>query len=286
MLVAVPNISEGRDPALIAAIGDAYVAAGAHLLDTHSDPDHNRTVHTIAAPQGTIAEALAAGAQAAIDLVDIRRKPGIHPHVGALDVAPVVHLDDSRRGAACAEALLAAHLIGELGLPVFLYGLLGGGRQRAEIRRGGPAALTQRMAAGETGPDFGPSRPHDSAGACLVAARPPLIAFNVELAAPATLEDAKAIAAAIREGGEAGLPGLRAIGLELAARDGVAQVSMNIEDHIGLRLAAVVAAIRERADITEAEVVGLPPTAAFDGFPEDIPVRNRRTVEDALDSVT
>ena len=94
----------------------------------------------------------------------------------------------------------------------------------------GPAELARRMAAGELRPDFGPSAPHPSAGAALVAARPPLVAFNVELAAGHGVEEARAIAARIREGGEEGLPGVRAIGLELAARGGVAQVSVNVED--------------------------------------------------------
>ena len=186
------------------------------------------------------------------------------------------------RGAACAEALVLGDLLGqELELPVFMYGELAQGRTRAELRRGGPAALAQRIEAGELRPDFGPRRLHPSAGAVLVAARPPLVAFNVELAAPATVEDAKAIAAAIRDGGPEGLPGLRAIGLWLDAR-GVAQVSTNVEDHRRTPLAQVVGAIARHATPSRAELVGLAPRAAFDGFPEDLPVANRRTVEDAL----
>jgi glutamate formiminotransferase len=115
----------------------------------------------------------------------------------------------------------------------------------------------------------------------LVAARPPLVAFNVELAPPATLEDARRIAAAIRESGPEGLPGLRALGLWLEHRS-TAQVSMNVEDHRALPLAEVVAAIARHAPVAEAELVGLAPAAAFDGFPAEIPVRHRRTIEDAL----
>ncbi len=114
-----------------------------------------------------------------------------------------------------------------------------------------------------------------------MAARPPLVAFNVELAPPATLEDARTIAASIREGGPEGLESVRAIGLWLAARD-VAQVSTNVEDHRTTPLANVVAAIARHATPTRAELVGLAPRAAFDDFPEDLPVANRRTVEDAL----
>jgi glutamate formiminotransferase/glutamate formiminotransferase/formiminotetrahydrofolate cyclodeaminase len=283
-LLAVPNVSEGRDPEAIAAIGAAYAAGGARLLDVHSDPDHHRSVHTLAGAPGVLAGALVAGAREALARIDLRRTagpPGLHPHVGALDVAPVVFLDDARRGAACAEALVAAHELGELGLPVFLYGLLGGGRTRAELRRGGLAGLVDRG----TAPDFGPAEPHPSAGAVLVAARPPLVAFNAELAPPATLQDARRIAALLREGGEEGLPGLRAIGLQLAARGGVAQVSMNVEDHRALPLAALVAAIGRHARVARCELVGLAPAAAFDGFPDDLPVLGRRTVEEALAEV-
>jgi glutamate formiminotransferase/glutamate formiminotransferase/formiminotetrahydrofolate cyclodeaminase len=162
-----------------------------------------------------------------------------------------------------------------------MYGELAQGRTRAELRRGGPATLAQRIDAGELRPDFGPRRLHPSAGAVLVAARPPLVAFNVELAPPATLADAKAIATCIREGGPEGLEGVRAIGLWLDAR-GLAQVSTNVEDHRRVPLAEVVAAIARHAEPTRAELVGLAPRAAFEGFPDDLPVANRRTVEDAL----
>ena len=129
---------------------------------------------------------------------------------------PLVYLDTSQRGAACAEALVIAHEVGEgLGVPVFLYGELAQGRTRAELRRGGVRGLAERLGAGEARPDFGPPRLHPTAAATLVAAREPLVAFNLELAAPATLEDAKRIASAIREGGSEGLPGVRAIGVPL-----------------------------------------------------------------------
>ncbi|HEV2752755.1 MAG TPA: hypothetical protein VGV36_02830, partial [Solirubrobacteraceae bacterium] len=116
----------------------------------------------------------------------------------------------------------------------------------------------------------------------LVAARPPLVAFNLELGPPATLADARDIAARIREGGSNGLPGVRAIGLALPARGGVAQVSCNVEDHEAVPLASVVAAVAAHVTVRAAELVGLAPEAAFAGFPEELPVRNRRTVEEAL----
>jgi glutamate formiminotransferase / 5-formyltetrahydrofolate cyclo-ligase len=285
MLLAVPNVSEGRDAVAVAEIADAFAAGGAELLDIHSDPDHNRSVVTLKGDPGSLSHALLAGAREAVDRIDLNAHRGLHPHVGALDVAPVVHLDRSTRGAACAEALVAADLLAtELAIPVFLYGVLAGGRTRAELRRGGLQELTRRLRAGELEPDFGPPAPHPTAGATLVAARPPLIAFNVELAAPATKTDAMGIAAGIREGGPAGLRGVRAIGLELAARGGVPQVSLNVEDHERTSLAEVVAAIARHAPIAQAELVGLAPAAAFEGFPEDIPVRNRRTIEEAVGS--
>ncbi len=281
-LLAIPNISEGRDAGAIAAIGAAFASTGATLLDTHSDPDHHRTVFTLAGGPGELAPALAAGARACLEHIDLRAARGSHPHVGALDVAPVVHLDDARRGAACAEALVAGEELARAGLPVFLYGALAGGRTRAQLRRGGIAALARRIADGELAPDFGPPSIDPRAGATLVAARPPLVAFNVELAPPATIADARRIAAAIREGGEEGLTGVRALGLELPARGGIAQVSTNIEDHRAVPLVILVEAIARHAVVAGCELVGLAPRAAFDGFPPDIAIRNRRTVEEAL----
>ena len=131
--------------------------------------------------------ALVAGARACAELDRPRDQRGSHPHVGALDVAPVVYLDAARRGAACAAALVVGEELGRAGLPVFLYGELAGGRSRAELRHGGLAALTERIAAAELKPDFGPPRPDPRTGATLVGARPPLVAFNLELASPATL---------------------------------------------------------------------------------------------------
>ncbi|MGI8904615.1 MAG: glutamate formimidoyltransferase [Solirubrobacteraceae bacterium] len=281
-LLAVPNVSEGRDPAVLAAIENAFLATGARLLDVHSDPDHHRSVYTLAGEPGALAHAVAAGAREAMARIDLRTHSGAHPRVGAIDVAPIVYLRDEDRGAACAEALVLGDLLGsELELPVFLYGVLAGGRTRAALRGGGPATLAARIAAGELRSDFGPGDLDPSAGVVLVAARPPLVAFNVELQVPASLRDAGAIAAAIREGGAEGLPSVRAIGVWLERR-GVAQVSTNVEDHDRTSLAAVLRAIRRHAPIAAAELVGLAPRAAFEGFPQEVPVAGRRLVEEAL----
>jgi glutamate formiminotransferase len=271
-LLSVPNVSEGRDVEVLDAIGREFETT-TRLLDRHSDPDHHRTVFSLAGEPATIVDGLLAGATEAVARIDLRAPRGQHPHVGAIDVVPLVYVFEAERGAAAAAALVAAERLGsELRLPVFLYGVLGNGRTRAELRRGGIANLTARIADGELTPDFGPRRPHPSAGVTLVAARPPLVAFNLELAAPSHYGTAREIAAAIREGGSEGLTGLRAIGIELHARDGIAQVSMNVEDPAGLPLAAVVEAVERHADVAGAEIVGLVPRAALEGFPEDLPI--------------
>ena len=179
----------------------------------------------------------------------------------------------------------------ELELPVFLYGQLATRpehRERADLRRGGWRRWRRAWRAGELVPDFGPPRAHPTAGAVLATARPPLVAFNVDLETD-DLELARAIAAEIRESAPGGLPGVRAIGLLLAER-GRAQVSTNVHDHRATPLAEVVEAVRARAPVAEAELVGLAPEAAFDGFPADVPLRDfdpaRHLIENALRSLS
>jgi glutamate formiminotransferase len=297
-LLAVPNVSEGRRQATIEAIAHAFTASGtARLLDVHSDADHHRSVFTLGGAQGSLSGALLAGARVAVERVDVGQDRdtedvGVHPYVGVLDVVPLVYLDARQRGAACAEALVVASRLGDdLGLPVFMYGELAQGRTRAELRRGGVAGLAKRLSTGELRPDFGPSGMHPTAGATLVAAREPLVAFNLELAPPASVQDAKRIASLVREGGAEGLPGLRAIGVSLSrggmeskssmppARAGgtpsgdvVAQLSMNVERPLELSLRAIVEVVRRHADVACAELVGLAPRAALEGFPEDVPL--------------
>jgi glutamate formiminotransferase len=283
--MAVPNVSEGRDLQTLEAIEKGF--APALFLDLHTDPDHDRAVFTLAGAQGELARALAGGARVAVERIDISTHPGIHPHVGALDVLPVVYLDEESRGAACAEALTAAALIGEdLDVPVFLYGELATRAEHAErawIRRGGPGELARRMEAGELVPDYGPRRAHPSAGAVLAAARPPLVAFNVDLVSD-DVELARSIAAGLRESG-GGLPGVRALGLYLEDR-GRAQVSTNVHDHRAVPLREIVNHVRRHAEVAEAELIGLAPRAAFEGFPEDVRLRGfdpeRHILEEVL----
>jgi glutamate formiminotransferase / 5-formyltetrahydrofolate cyclo-ligase len=275
-LVAVPNVSEGRDEAVLDAIGAAF-ARHADVLDRSADPDHHRAVYFLAGAPGELHRALAAGAAEAAARIDLREHDGLHPRVGALDVAPVVYLEQERRGPAIAEALLAADAIGAAGIPVFLYGELGGGRTRAELRRGGPEGLSARG----TAPDYGPGTLHPTAGATLVAARAPLIAFNVELAPPATVADAREVAARIRAGGAEGLPGVRALGLRLERRD-VVQVSTNIEDHRAVTATDVLAAVARHHPVDRAEVVAPAPEAALAGWPADVELRMPASVEALL----
>lgn len=275
-LLAVPNFSEGRDTAVIAAIR-AALDANRGLLDRHSDREHNRTVFTVkAAKPRDVGPPLVAAADLAIARIDMRHHRGLHPRIGALDVCPLVWLDREGREPALAEAKSVAAEIAERGIPVFLYGELASSAQRRErafFREGGFEALRVRMATGELPPDLGPSEPHKTAGATLVTARPPLAAFNVELDT-ADVAVAQRVAAALREAG-GGLEGVRAIGLALEGRS---QVSTNVHDPIAVPLRIVLERVEELAAEqgaapVAAEVVGLVPAAAMQGFPARIPIR-------------
>jgi glutamate formiminotransferase/glutamate formiminotransferase/formiminotetrahydrofolate cyclodeaminase len=292
-LLAVPNVSEAADPALVAALTSAF-SRGAALLDQHSDSDHERTVFTLAAAAGPLREALLAGAEQAIETIDMAAYGGLHPAVGALDVCPIVWLQPSDRAAARTEAIEVAEQVGGLGVPVFLYGELASlpeHAERAYFRNGGLAELWVRMEGGGLRPDFGPGSPHRSAGVTLVTARPPLAAFNVELDSD-DADLARAVAAGLRESG-GGLPGVRAIGLALSS--GRTQVSTNVHDPLAVPLAEVVERVRSLAAPLgarplEAEVVGLVPAAALLDYPEDVPIRGfdraAQTIEARLPAAT
>jgi glutamate formiminotransferase / 5-formyltetrahydrofolate cyclo-ligase len=275
-LLAAPNVSEGRDAGRLARLEGAF-ARGASLLDRHADTDHDRTVFTLAGQPGRLAEALVAGAELALEEIDMAAYRGAHPAIGALDVCPLVWLDPADRAAARTEAVAVATQIGALGVPVFLYGELArdpGRAERAYFRNGGLAELWLRMESGELHPDFGPELPHRRGGATLVTARPPLAAFNVELDS-CEIEVARSVAAGLRESG-GGLPGVRAIGLLLS--NGRAQISTNVHDPLAVPLGAVVERVRELAAPLgarplEAELVGLVPAAAVAGYPADVPMR-------------
>jgi glutamate formiminotransferase len=276
MLLAVPNFSEARDRPRVESIAAAF-ATGAALLDTHSDPVHNRTVLTLSGVQGGLSEGLVNGARACVEQIDLARHEGEHPCVGALDVCPLVWLRAEDREPARDEALSTGRRIGdEVGIPVFLYGDLASDqshRERSFFRAGGPAELRRRVAAGELRPEFGPPELHPTAGATLVTARPPLAAFNLEVEG-ATIAEAREIASRLRESG-GGLPGVRAIGIDLEG--GRTQVSTNVHDPTAVPLATVVARVQglatpHGARVVSAEIVGLVPEAAMAGWPEDVPI--------------
>lgn len=276
MVLAVPNFSEGRETGRIEEISGAF-ATGAALLDTHSDPLHNRTVVTLSAPPSDIAAPLVSGARSCVNEIDMRGHEGAHPCIGALDVCPVVWLAEDDRDAAREAALAAGREIGtDLEIPVFLYGELASDpshRERAFLRAGGIVELTRRVNSGELRPDFGPRRVHETAGATLVTSRPPLAAFNLVLST-ADVAIASEVASRVRESG-GGLEGVRAIGIDL--REGRTQVSTNIHDPGTVPLAKVVDRVRELAAEHHArpvagEVVGLIPERALEGWTDQVPL--------------
>jgi glutamate formiminotransferase len=251
-LESVPNVSEGRDAETIAALAAAF-GTRARLLDVHTDLDHNRSVFTLVGPDAELVEALLAGIACARERIDLRLHAGVHPRIGAVDICPVVPIVPADMERAKAAALVLAARVGEeLGLSVFLYGELALGRGPSFFRRGGPEELQRRLDAGELVPDFGPGRLDPAAGCVIVGARPPLVAFNVNLRG--TLETAREIAALVREVG-GGFPGVRALGLELPSA-GLVQVSMNIEDWQAAPVHEVVARIAAEAEARGAEVAG------------------------------
>ncbi len=264
LLESVPNVSEGRDPAVIAAVAGAFGGRG-RVLDVHTDSEHHRSVYTLVADEDDLAGVLLAGIAQAAELIDLREHDGIHPRVGAADVVPIVPLGPGQMERACEVALELGRRVGdELGLPVFLYGESGEGVRPAFYRRGGPAELQARIDRGELRPAFGPPTLDSRAGAVLIGARPLLVAFNVELRT-GTRADAQAIASEVRAS-SGGMPGVQALGLLLPA-SGRVQVSLNVIDVDAAPLAAVVARVREAAagrgvEVGPSELVGLLPESA------------------------
>jgi glutamate formiminotransferase / 5-formyltetrahydrofolate cyclo-ligase len=287
-LVGVPNFSEGRNERVIGAL-EATLSGHARMLSRHFDAQHNRSVYTIAAEPDLLVDALFAGARHALDLIDLRGYHGLHPHIGALDVSPVVWQTEERHDDAVAAAREVADRIASLDVPVFFYGELATSperQERAYFRQGGPAELARRMGSGQLKPDLGPDEPHPSAGATLVTAREPLVAFNVELDTP-NPEIARAIAAELREA-DGGLIGVRALGLP---REGErTQISMNIHDPMAVPLAKVIEEITRLAAEhgvrpVEAELVGLLPECAIEGYPGEPPIRNFDPLRDVIENV-
>ncbi len=268
----VPNFSEGRDAEKIAALAGAVDSvAGVAVLGTHADADHNRSVITFVGPPAAVVEAALRAARAAVELIDLRRHEGAHPRVGALDVLPFVPV----RGVTLEECVRLAHEAGrriweELGVPVYYYESAARRPERVnleDVRRKGFEQLREEVERGAgREPDVGEARLHPSAGACVVGARPFLIAFNVNLRTT-DVAIARKIAAAVR-GRDGGLRYLKALGFALPHR-GMVQVSMNLVRHERTNLHHAFEAVRREADrhgvaVAGSEIVGLVPRAALD----------------------
>ncbi len=267
----VPNFSEGRRKEVVDAIAQAIASVpGVRVLDRQMDADHNRSVITFVGDRTAVAQAAFRGAQKAVELIDMSMHHGEHPRVGALDVLPFVPI----AGVTMDDCVALARSVGkriadELQVPVYLYEAAATRLDRRalpDVRRGEYEGLKTEIETNpDRTPDFGPRRLHPTAGACIVGARPVLIAWNVNLRT-ADIRVAKRIAKAIRES-DGGLPAVRAKGFELADR-GLVQVSMNMVDYRKTSLVQAYEAIRslaakEGVEIAESEIVGLVPLDAL-----------------------
>lgn len=272
LVECVPNFSEGRDGAVVASLVEAVESsAGALVLGTHVDGDHNRSVITFVAPPERVVEAALSVVRRASELIDLRRHAGEHPRMGSCDVLPFIPV----RGVTIEECVALAHAAGEriwreLGIPVYFYESAARREDRrnlADVRRGGFELLREEIKVKpERAPDVGDARVHESAGACIVGVRPLLIAYNVNLKTN-DLRVAREIARRVRERG-GGLKNLKALGFELRSR-GVVQVSMNLTSYAETNLHQAFEAVRREAErlgveILASEIVGLVPQDALD----------------------
>jgi len=269
VIECIPNVSEGRRLDVIDACTAAIVATGAHLLDVKPDATHNRTVFTFAGAPAAVEAGAVALFDTALAHIDLRHHHGEHPRLGAVDVTPFVPIE----GATMADCVAIARRVGETvaarhQLPVYLYeeaATSPARRNLEDIRRGEFEGLAAKMQKPEWAPDFGPAAPHASAGASVVGARMPLIAYNINLATN-RLDVAKKIATAIRQS-SGGLRFVKAMGLELADR-GIVQVSMNLTNYEKTPIFRVFEMVKREAErygvsILESEIVGLIPSAAL-----------------------
>ncbi len=273
LIECVPNVSEGRRPDVVRALAAALERIdGVRLLDHSADPAHNRSVFTIAGEAEAVGLAGLALFETAIPAIDMRTHRGAHPRIGAVDVVPFVPI-----GATMAECVALARQTGaavadRFAVPVFLYEEAASRSTRrnlADIRRGEFEGLAARMTSADWAPDFGPGQPHPTAGATVIGARAPLIAFNVNLATN-QLETARAIATTVRER-DGGLPAVKAMGVALPHR-GIVQVSMNLTNYEITPMLRAFEAVRREAEargvsVLESEIVGLVPAAALPPAP-------------------
>jgi len=273
------NFSEGRRAEVIEAIAEAgRETPGVLLADCSADADHNRMVTTLLGGPEAIRQAAVAMARVAVAAIDLRHHTGVHPRMGAVDVIPIVPI----RGSTMAECVEVAAQIGRdlaqtLGLPVYFYEHSAAPGRRAalpDIRKGGFEGLFTEALTGPRAPDLGPHTPHPTAGAVAVGARPPLVAYNVNLdALDATA--ARRIAGMIRRERETRpeLTGVRALGFFLPSRR-CAQVSMNLTRPLLTPLPGVFDYVRREAArqavrVIASEVIGLAPRQALGGEPPE-----------------
>ncbi|MBV9759287.1 MAG: glutamate formimidoyltransferase [Acidobacteriaceae bacterium] len=272
LIECVPNFSEGRDAARIAALEQAIASTpGALLLHRTSDPDHNRTVVTFAGDRRAVIEAAIRAAAKAAELIDLNRHRGVHPRLGALDVLPFVPLEGATLEICAAIAHEAgARIWDELGIPVYFYqaaALRPDRVQLENVRRGQFEYLREAVLVDESKrPDVGGPALHPTAGAVIVGGRKLLVAYNVNLNTT-DLDVAKFIAKRVRTSG-GGLPAVKALGLPLPSR-GLVQVSMNLTDfevtppHVVFAEIFRLAASRD-VEIAESELIGLMPSRAME----------------------
>ena len=275
LIECVPNVSEGRRPDVVNAIAAAVSQVeGVRLLDRSSDEAHNRSVLTFAGAADSVRQAVVALFAAALDLIDLRQHTGAHPRLGAVDVVPFVPLQGATMAQCVALARETGSIVAErFQLPVYLYEEAATAAERrnlADIRRGEFEGLAARMASPGWAPDYGPARPHPSAGAMVIGARAPLIAFNINLTTD-RLDIAKAVAAAVRQS-SGGLAFVKALGIALPER-GIVQVSMNLTNFEQTPMVRAFDAVRREAQsrgatVLESEIVGLVPEAALPPEPE------------------
>lgn len=283
-LLSPINISEGRDQSKLDAIKSAFKTANSHVVDLHHDADHHRSVFTLAG--GQLTDSVIAGVETAVAQINLQEERGVHPHVGVVDIVPVVYPTEEQHGTACAQALVLAHEIGKLGIPVFLYGELAAGRTRAELRKGGPRGLAERMQNNEVQPDFGPKEFSPRVGATLVGARQPLVAVNFELAAGTAFLLASEIASKLRLTSKTGLPGVRALAFTLQHRFGINQISCNVEDPKQVSAQRIVDFISQFCEVKVVELVGLVPAVFLTNWQHSMPIQNLKTIESVLSKVT
>jgi glutamate formiminotransferase / 5-formyltetrahydrofolate cyclo-ligase len=244
------------------------------LLDYSSDTAHNRSVLTMAGDATSLQAAVVALFEAALPRIDLRQHAGEHPRLGAVDVVPFVPIADVTMDECVRLAKeTAAEVADRFQVPVYLYEEASGNPARKnleDIRRGEFEGLEAKMSAPGWAPDFGPARPHPTAGATVMGARMPLIAYNINLATN-RLDVAKKIAAAIRFS-SGGFRYVKAMGIALEDR-GIVQVSINLTNYEKTPMFRVFEAVKQEAarygvTILESEIVGLVPAAALIGTAE------------------